>query len=100
MAKYNDSSAVMAGMAVDRTKSIASIERRVGLLFLVSRLDDQKAPDDILEDRIAKEVSITGEASLVKALIDAPLIDSTNLRNEHDTSKSKTPKIGLLLMIV
>lgn len=89
MAKYNDSSAVLAGIAVNRTKSIASIERRVGLMFLVSRLDDQKAPDDILEDRIAKEVSITGESPGVKALIDAALIDSTDLRNENDTGKSK-----------
>lgn len=89
MAKYNDSSAELAGIADDRTKLIASIERRVGLMFLVSRLDDQKAPDDILGDRIAKEVSITSEGPGVKALIDAALIYSTNLRNENDTSKSK-----------
>lgn len=91
MAKYNDSSAVLAGLAADRSVSIASIERRVGLMFLVSRLQvgDQKAPDDILGNRIAKEVSITGEGPRVKALIDAVLIDSTNLRNENETSKSK-----------
>lgn len=91
MAKYNDSSAVLADLAADRSESIASIERQVGLMFLVSRLqvDDQKAPDDILEKRIAKEVSITGEGPRVKALIDAVLIDSTNLRNENNTSKLK-----------
>lgn len=91
MAKYNDSSAVLADLAADRSVSIASIERQVGLMFLVSRLqvDDQKAPDDILGNRIAKEVSITGEGPRVKALIDAVLIDSTNLRDENDTSKSK-----------
>lgn len=91
VAKHNDSSAVLAGLAADRRVSIASIERRVGLMFLVSRLqvDDQKAPDDTLGNRIAKEVSITGEGPRVKALIDAVLIDDTNLRNENDTSKSK-----------
>lgn len=88
MAKYNDSSAVLADLAAKRSVSIASIERRVGLMFLVSRLqvDDQKAPDDILGNRIAKEVSITGEGPRVKALIDAVLVDSPNLRNENDTS--------------
>lgn len=91
MAKYNDSSAVLADLAADRGVSIAGIERRVGLMFLVSRLqvDDQKAPDDISGIRIAKEVSITGEGPRVKALIDAVLIDSTDLRNENDASKSK-----------
>ena len=91
VAKYNDSSAVLAGLTAARSVSIASIERRVGLMFLVSRLQegDQKAPDDILGNRIAKEVSITGEGPRVKALMDAVLIDSTNLRNENDTSKSK-----------
>lgn len=91
MAKYNDSSAVLADMAADRGVSIASIERRIGLMFLVSRLHvgDQKVPDDSLGNLIAKEVSITGEGPRVKALIDAVLIDSTNLRNENDTSKSK-----------
>lgn len=91
MAKYNDSSAVLAELEAKRSVSIASIERRVGLMFLVSRLqvDDQKAPDDILGDRIAKEASITCEGPHFKELIDAELIDSPNLRNENDTSKSK-----------
>lgn len=91
VAKYNDSSAVLADMTIDRSTSIASIERRVGLMYLVSRLHvgDQKAPDDNFGNLIRKEVSITGEGPRVKALIDAVLLDDTNLRNENDASKSK-----------
>lgn len=91
LAKYNDSSAVLADMTIDRSTSIASIERRVGFMYLVSRLHvgDQKAPDDNLGNLIRKEVSITGEGPRVKAMIDAVLLDDTNLRNENDTSKSK-----------
>lgn len=91
VAKYNDSSAVLTDMAADRSASIRRMEQRVGLMYLVNRLDigDQKAPGDILGNIIPKEVSITGEGPRVEESLDAVLLDSTNLRNGNDTSKSK-----------
>ena len=67
MAKY-DISGQLTGELTRR-----GLERRVGLMYLVSRLHggDQKAPDDIRGVFIGKKISNTGEGSRVKALMDS-----------------------------
>ena len=91
MAKYADISGQLTGQLTCRGGSIAGLERRVGLMYLVSRLHggDQKAPDNIRDVFIGKKNNNTGEGSRVKALMDSVLLDTTNLANDNDTSESQ-----------
>lgn len=75
----------------DRSGSIASLERRVGLMYLVSRLHggDQKAPCNVRDVFIGNKISNAGEGSRVKKSMDSVLLDITNLANESDISESQ-----------
>lgn len=91
VAKCNDLSGKLIDKSTDRSRSIASIQRRVGLLYLVSRLHvgDQKAPDDVCDVPIDNQISTTGEGFCVKALMEAVLLDTTNLATDNDASESQ-----------
>lgn len=91
MVKCNDLSGKLIDNSTDRSRSIARIQRRVGLMYLVSRLHvgDQKAPDDVWDVPIDNEISTTGEGFCVKALMEAVLLDTTKLANDNDASESQ-----------
>lgn len=90
-ANCDDFSGKLTNALTDRSGSIASTERRVGLMYLVNRLHvgDQRAPSDVRDVPIGNEISNTCEGSCVKALMDAVLLDTTNLANDNDTSESQ-----------
>ena len=91
MDKCDNISGRLTDEITDISGSIASLERRVGLMYLVSRLhgDDQKAPYNVRDVFTGNKISNAGEGSRVKKLMDSVLLDITNLANESDTSESQ-----------
>lgn len=81
----------LTGGLTDKSGSIASIEKRFGLICLVSRLHegDQKASYNVRDVCIGNKISNAGEGSFVKALVDSVLLDTTSLANDNDTSESQ-----------
>lgn len=81
----------MIGELTGRSVSIATIERQVELMSLVSRLHegDQKAAYNVRDVYIGKKISNSGQQPGANVLIDSALLDTTNLANNNDTSQSQ-----------
>lgn len=92
----------MIGELTDRSGSIATIERQVELISLVSRLHegDQKAPYNVRDVFIGKKISNAGQQPGANVLIDSALLDTTNLANNNDTSQSQENHKKSILMVV
>ena len=91
VANCDDISGQLTGELTDRSGSIATIERRVGLMYLVSRLHggDQKAPYNIRDAFIGSKISNAGQGPGANAFIDSVFLDTTNLASGNDNSESQ-----------
>lgn len=98
VANCDDTSGQLTGELTGRSESISTIERRVGLMYLVSRLHggDQQAPYNIRDAFIGSKISNAGQGPGANAFIDSVFLDTTNLARGNDNSESqKTHNISV-----